>query len=1040
MWSALRNGSGPHGATAGGYVPSQGWEFVPCSRLEKAERSNEKNRSPQRRISSPPAVSRHTDEAHCDALTAEGEGRTKMESVKGQMPPSPEGHQHHARLKKKFEDLKKRHVQNKEEWRLEKESLLREVADIQGGENRRILLDMKTVLEEVQVEVKREEEKRSDLQTLYTKDRCAWELERAELKSRIAQLETKDGSRSASGGVQCAGSSNLVAQPSGCEENSQTSTLRKDKEEQRRLLADTHSTTMELRCRLEHNEKDWLKEKAELLERFNIERSEWESQLKDMQRKIEELYCEVRAKREGAGGRQKEEEIHRLSVPSLSSASSMLSDMSQTHSSCSQSEFLPAFDHYVISGEGRETHTPGYQPDNFKRLIAGSQFSRNESAHPALTLKDSILDRNNIENNTELEANLQKPIGCGLGRKQPLIENENLHCDIQRNPVLEAEKKKSTIALNAALKEIARVSEELCSYQDEIKQKSDEKRNHSESGEINTPDDMDKTGQQSEKTSHDLSQIYNQLKALEKENWITLTPDYTWRANGGSKDSWEKNDINTHDDTQASTVSLLDTDAACPPIPPRSFSRNLSSPCQTDMELYIPESPMTTIRKCHSPYVTEDKTSFSPSVVRKFEAMLQENEGKVLVDGVVSPLSVPQSLNSNNGCCHNRWSCDASKFTSSKLSKSGTVQKSFSEANILTSTKDCSPFSSGTGNSPHPQIHIPPAVKEMPVDLLLSSLEIASTIPDVQASRRNIMLELKTAEFNRTLFQAEMGKGVPEPERVTEEGGSSVGKQQALVADSLPDERLPSWPEPDDNTDEREVYINDASSTPTLPFTIQNKEIKMTLNSSESQVAKMKKSTSSVNVPEQINASTWKVSTVHSQSPTCISAVTSSISRKTPNRTHTGSEPALSAITHQCQRVQDLNSMMGNPFEPVRVQVSLQQTSSQSKQGHPKLPKLGSLPSSQNGCSRPVPRTLNDHPWKPLTLAAYPRPEGSRSNYGALERILKHYESAAQSQPQDETASSPNQSNIQSNHSDVSNLVVQIQQPLQVQEDFRWKT
>lgn len=44
------------------------------------------------------------------------------------------------------------------------------------------------MLEEVQVEVKKEEEKRSELQLQYTRDRCAWELEKAELKCRIAQV------------------------------------------------------------------------------------------------------------------------------------------------------------------------------------------------------------------------------------------------------------------------------------------------------------------------------------------------------------------------------------------------------------------------------------------------------------------------------------------------------------------------------------------------------------------------------------------------------------------------------------------------------------------------------------------------------------------------------------------------------------------------------------------------------------------------------------------------------------------------------------
>lgn len=94
-----------------------------------------------------------------------------------------------------------------------------------------------------------------------------------------------------SGGVQAAAGPGSVASQSATEQHSETSTLRREREEQRRLLADTHSTAMDLRCRLEHNERDWSREKAELLERFDVERREWESQLKDMQKKIEEVRC-----------------------------------------------------------------------------------------------------------------------------------------------------------------------------------------------------------------------------------------------------------------------------------------------------------------------------------------------------------------------------------------------------------------------------------------------------------------------------------------------------------------------------------------------------------------------------------------------------------------------------------------------------------------------------------------------------------------------------------------------------------------------------
>lgn len=66
-------------------------------------------------------------------------------------------------------------------------------------------------------------------------------------------------------------------------------TLKRERAEQKKLLADTHSAAMDLRCRLENSEKGWVKEKSELLERFEAERKEWENQLMDMQRRIEEV-------------------------------------------------------------------------------------------------------------------------------------------------------------------------------------------------------------------------------------------------------------------------------------------------------------------------------------------------------------------------------------------------------------------------------------------------------------------------------------------------------------------------------------------------------------------------------------------------------------------------------------------------------------------------------------------------------------------------------------------------------------------------------
>lgn len=121
------------GGGGGGYVPSPGWEFVPCSRMDRTDRGERSSHGPLRRISSPPTVFRQLYEPQFDA--GDDEPETRFEVHGGQVRPGPEPQQQqqtqHVRLKKKLEDLKKRHVQDKEGWMREKESLLREMADIQ---------------------------------------------------------------------------------------------------------------------------------------------------------------------------------------------------------------------------------------------------------------------------------------------------------------------------------------------------------------------------------------------------------------------------------------------------------------------------------------------------------------------------------------------------------------------------------------------------------------------------------------------------------------------------------------------------------------------------------------------------------------------------------------------------------------------------------------------------------------------------------------------------------------------------------------------
>lgn len=65
--------------------------------------------------------------------------------------------------------------------------------------------------------------------------------------------------------------------------------LKQEREEHRRLLAESHSTSLDLRWKLQHGEKRWSHERAELLERFDRERQEWDGSMRELHRKMEKV-------------------------------------------------------------------------------------------------------------------------------------------------------------------------------------------------------------------------------------------------------------------------------------------------------------------------------------------------------------------------------------------------------------------------------------------------------------------------------------------------------------------------------------------------------------------------------------------------------------------------------------------------------------------------------------------------------------------------------------------------------------------------------
>lgn len=81
--------------------------------------------------------------------------------------------------------------------------------------------------------------------------------------------------------------------------------FQQEREEHRRLLADSHSTSLDLRWKLQHGENRWSREKAELLEHFDRQRQEWDGSTRELHRKMERV-------RGGGGGEEVEVEVERI--------------------------------------------------------------------------------------------------------------------------------------------------------------------------------------------------------------------------------------------------------------------------------------------------------------------------------------------------------------------------------------------------------------------------------------------------------------------------------------------------------------------------------------------------------------------------------------------------------------------------------------------------------------------------------------------------------------------------------------------------------
>ncbi|KAM9427051.1 microtubule cross-linking factor 1-like [Salvelinus alpinus] len=166
----------------------------------------------------------------------------------------------------------------------------------QAGENRRVLQAVRSLLEEFRSELREEESRRCQLQQNYANDKASWEVKWAEMKCHVAQLEEERQEEKG----EVSGEARGETQGGGGGGDSDWA-FKQEREEHRCLLAESHSTSLDLHWKLQHGEKRWGRERRDLLERFDRERQEWDSNMRNMHHEMERLQRELNVRRGSEG-------------------------------------------------------------------------------------------------------------------------------------------------------------------------------------------------------------------------------------------------------------------------------------------------------------------------------------------------------------------------------------------------------------------------------------------------------------------------------------------------------------------------------------------------------------------------------------------------------------------------------------------------------------------------------------------------------------------------------------------------------------------
>ncbi|KFV70792.1 Uncharacterized protein KIAA0408, partial [Dryobates pubescens] len=296
--------------------------------------------------------------------------------------------------------------------------------------------------------------------------------------------------------------------------------------------------------------------------------------------------------------------------------------------------------------------------------------------------------------------------------------------------------------LNVALKELARVSEELCSYQEEIRKKSNHRRMKSlpflgdfeeSQGTVILPQMNHVSSNESQafetEEHHNRKNLMSSSKALRDMSHGSLTRD-----RGADCRPWQKKEA--------------------PPVPPRSTSRHLTNSLSAIIQLS--EAPLREPGSKSSGKAQDCRSGRklgNPSPVTQSDAAAacasegQAGRGPVMVAAATA--GSRNECHALTGFCHNTWACEVGKDNRSDPSPLS-AQKSCSDGNMAQSSRLQQKQTPKPHSSPYyrADFHVPATLH---TDLLEDSRCALGR------TQRNETLAAKIVEFNRAVFHTDKG-------------------------------------------------------------------------------------------------------------------------------------------------------------------------------------------------------------------------------------------------------------------------------------------